>query len=244
MRLVFITFSLFCSLAWGEEFNWQRPVETLISGEGDTIAARKALSGHAELDVKLTKALEKGGVDEQLALSAIRLLPRPSMVDYLLTKLNQMDIRDNKTQAYFVTLASMSGGTYGDKILKELARKVDVTSSQVSPAIRIALLSGMSLKQTAPSADVLQKLLDDSSFELRMKAMEVSEFGIAQNPAAHKEFLMKGLIVGPYPVRLKAADAIARLPIDLRRQFKEAVGTCKKSDQNSVVKKACSEVKF
>jgi hypothetical protein len=241
--LVIYSFILSISIQ-AASLDWQKQVDTIMSGEGDVSSARQILNSMRDLDATLNKALDRGGQDERQALAAIRLLPKTSMVDELLKRLNSMEISSQRAQVYFVTLASMMDSDRGDKIVKALTQKIDLTSQGISPSLRIALLSGMSLRGESHDPKILSKMLDDPSYDLRLKVMEISQESVQKDPEGHREFLGKALTMSPYPVRLKAVDAIAGLPFKIRRNYRLEVLKCAKTDANDLVKKTCAQVQF
>jgi hypothetical protein len=236
-----VIFSFLFSFAHADIKQLEPHIHSLMSGEGDVAKARTTLNANEDLDVILAQALGKGGRDESLALEAIRLLPRLSLVDNLLKKISGMDPKDRMAQARFVALASMVETTEGDNILQGLQKEVSLSAKFPTP-LRIALLSAMSLKNSSPSVKVLQELMEESSYELRMKAMAVAESGIKQDPKAYEDFLKKALSVSPYTVRIQAVDYITRLPLEEKGKFRKEIRHCSGHDTHPEVKKLCNDL--
>jgi hypothetical protein len=242
LALIISSFSL--TFAQAKSLSWEEAVDVVVTGEGDVAKARQGLISDPALDEQLRGGLAKGGRSELRALNAIRLLPRPSMVKELLGTLAKLPASEKQGQLYFVTLASMAGGEHGAEILAGLQAKVNVTSKTVPSSLRLALLSGMSLRSTAPTGGVLLQLLDDTSFEIRLKAMELATNRFKGGEKEQQEFLLKAMERSPYPLRLKALSVIGDLPAAQRQRYKSEVTKCAQSDQNQVVKEACASLKF
>lgn len=241
MRISFIIFSLFFSLAHAAE-NWQSLATHLMNKDEQEEGARKKLSETQQLDESLKKALESSGEDERLALETIRRLPRPSMINELMHQMAKMKPEDDKTAYYAITLMSLIPVGDADKILTFLQTKFDLTSLKISSALRIAILTSMAEKEKVPDVKVLEKLLEDTSYEMRLKTFEVAWPYLLKDPAKYKSFLKKSLTSSPYPLRLKAVDAVASLPENIRKEYQRDIEKCSSSDENNLVKEKCSDL--
>lgn len=244
MRISFIVFSLLLSFNVISATDWRVPAEGLISQQGTEEASRKNLEGIKDLDKELLKALEKEGRDEMLALSTIRKMPRLSLVDHLIKKTKDMDVHQERTAHYLVTLLSLVNTTEGDKILEHATKKIDLTSLKISSSLRIALLSAMNSKEKLPPLKTMESLLEDPSYEIRLKVIDMAYHSIEKNPGQYQSFLKKSLTQSPYSLRLKALEQIKVLPVEERTHYKEAILNCSKNDQNEIVKESCSTFRF
>lgn len=244
MRLSYIIFSFILSASYVFASEWKTFSRDLISDRAKEVEARKKLQAIKDLDKELAEALEKGGMDEKLALVAIRKLPHLSMVDVLLNKIEKMDVHEPETESYIVTLLSMVETSKGNEILDKVSKKVDLTSARISSALRISLLSAMSIKGRLPSVSTLTELLEDPSFDMRLKALEVASEEVEKSPKTYETFLKKALSVSPYPVRLKALEEIEKMPKTGRLTYKDIIEKCSKEDQNDVVKETCRNIQF
>jgi hypothetical protein len=211
--------------------------------------ARQSMEGRAELaqlhsiknlDQELKLALKSPGSDEQLALTVIRGLKRVELVEELKSQVKALDLGTSRGASYFVTLASLAETKKGSDIVNFLNQKIDLKNIRESAGLKLSLLSAMMVANQLPSENVLKIILDDPSYELRLKVMEVIE-GDAEK---YNSLLSKALRTTPYPVRLKAADAIARLPKEKKQKFRSQIEACAKNDQNESVRAACKNVKF
>lgn len=244
MHLSFIVFSLLVSLNIFAATDWRISAEGLLSQQGTEEASRKSLEQVKDLDASLIKALEKEGRDEMLALGTIRKLPRLSLVDHLIKKTETMDVHQERTAHYYVSLLSMVNTTEGDKILDHASKKIDLTSAKISSSLRIALLSAMNIKEKLPPLKTMETLLEDTSYEIRLKVIDMAYHAIEKNPSQYQSFLKKSLTLSPYSLRLKALEQIKVLPPEEKARYKEAIVNCSKSDQNEIVKESCSTFRF
>jgi len=243
VRLNFLIFSILFSLS-ALAADWKIPAEELLNQDGKEEAAKAKLESMKDLDADLKKALDKEGREEQLALNTIRKLPRLSMVDILISKAEKMDVHDQRTAHYLVTLLSLNGTARGGDIMTFATKKIDLTSARISASLRIALLSAMYSRNEQPSMKTMNDLLDDVSYELRLKTMDVALSKIEKEPAVYETFLKKALHVSPYPVRLKALDQIKLFPKDIQARYKQDIETCAKSDQDESVRENCKSFSF
>lgn len=242
MRLSFLIFSLLFSYSVFAS-DWQTPAHELMSQSGQEDSARTKLEGIKDLDNELKKALDKGGKDEQLALNTIRKMPRLSMVDTLVAKAEKMDVHESRTASYLVTLLSLNSTSKGDEIMKFAQKKIDITSVKISASLRIALLSSMYSRNEQPSLKTMTELLDDVSYELRLKTMDVA-LSEVKDPKSYEPFLKKALTVSPFPVRLKALEQIKLFPKDMQARFKNDIESCSKNDPDETVRESCKSFRF
>lgn len=242
MRLSFLIISTLLSFS-AIASDWKTPATELMSQSGKDEAATKKLESIKDLDAALTKALDAGGRDEQLALNTIRKMPRLSMVSTLISKSEKMDILESRTASYLVALLSLSSTSKGDEIMKFATKKIDMTSPKISASLRIALLSAMYLRSEQPSLKTMTELLDDVSYELRMKTMDVALASV-KDARSYEPFLKKALHVSPFPVRLKALEQIKLFPKDLQSHYKSDIESCSKSDPDETVRESCKSFRF
>lgn len=243
VHLSFLIFSIFFSLNIFAS-DWKVPAEELLSQNGNEESAKAKLESIKDLDIELKKALDKPGREEQLALNTIRSMPRLSMVDTVIAKADKMDVHDQKCALYLVTLLALNGTARGSDIMKFASKKIDITSPKVSASLRIALLSAMYSRNEQPSMKTMNELLDDVSYELRLKVMDVALSKIDQGPSAYESFLKKALHVSPYPVRLKALDQIKLFPKNVQVRYKQDIESCAKTDQDETVRESCKSFSF
>lgn len=242
MRLSFLIISTLLSFS-AIASDWKTRATELMSQSGKDEAATKKLESIKDLDAALTKALDAGGRDEQLALNTIRKMPRLSMVSTLISKSEKMDILESRTASYLVALLSLSSTSKGDEIMKFATKKIDMTSPKISASLRIALLSAMYLRSEQPSLKTMTELLDDVSYELRMKTMDVALASV-KDARSYEPFLKKALHVSPFPVRLKALEQIKLFPKDLQSHYKSDIESCSKSDPDETVRESCKSFRF
>jgi hypothetical protein len=243
VRLSCIIFSILISIS-SFASDWKTPAEELLGEEGKEEVAIAKLSSLKDLDSELKKALEKEGRDEQLALNTIRKMPRLSLVDTLIAKTEKMDVHEQRTAHYLVTLLALNGTSRGADIMKFASKKIDLTAAKISASLRIALLSAMYSRNEQPSIKTMTELLDDVSYEMRLKAMDVALSSSVKDPSAYESFLKKGLHVSPYPVRLKALDQIKLFPKEVQARYKEDIEMCAKTDQDETVRENCKSFRF
>lgn len=243
MRLSYLIFSiLFSANLFAAD--WKVAADELLSQSGKEEVAKAKLESIKELDTQLKAALDKQGRDEFLALNTIRKMPRLSMIDTLIAKAEKMDVHDQRTAHYLVTLLSMSSTSRGADIMKFASKKIDLTSAKISASLRIALLSAMYSRNEQPSMTTMNELLDDVSYELRLKTMDVALAKIEKEPSVYEPFLKKALHVSPYPVRLKALDQIKLFPKNVQTRFKQDIENCAKTDQDESVRESCKSFSF
>lgn len=243
MRLSFLIFNiLFCTSAFASD--WKIPAEDLLGQEGKEEAAKVKLESIKTLDADLKKALEKEGREEQLALNTIRRMPRVSMVDTLISKAEKMDIHQQRAAHYLVTLLAMTETSKSEDIFKFASKKIDLTSAKISSSLRIALLSAMYSQNKQPSLKTMNELLDDVSYEMRLKVMDVALTGVEKDPAVYETFLKKAINVSPFPVRLKALEQIKLFPKEVQARYKSVIETCSKSDPDESVRENCKSFRF
>lgn len=242
MRLSFLIISLLLSSSVLAS-DWKQSAEELMSQSATETTARAKLESMKELDADLKAALDAGGRDEQLALNTIRKMPRLSMVDTLISKSEKMNVLDSRTASYLVTLLSLNSTSKGDEIMKFASKKIDITSPKISASLRIALLSAMYSRNEQPSLKTMTELLDDVSYELRMKTMDVALSSV-KDAKSYEPFLKKALHVSPFPVRLKALEQIKLFPKDVQVNYKSDIESCSKSDPDETVRESCKSFRF
>lgn len=243
MRLSFLIFSILFSLNLFAS-DWKVVADELLSQSDKEEAAKAKLEAIKDLDSQLKAALEKQGRDEFLALNTIRKMPRLSMIDTLISRAEKMDVHDQRTAHYLVTLLSMSHTSRGADIIKFASKKIDLTEARISASLRIALLSAMYSRNEQPSMTTMNELLDDVSYELRLKAMDVALAKMDKEPSVYEPFLKKALHTKPYPIRLKALDQIKLFPKNVQVRFKQDIENCAKSDQDESVRESCKTFSF
>lgn len=242
MRLSYLIISVLFSLS-ALASEWKKSAEELMDQSSAENSARQRLESMKDLDTDLKKALDAGGREEQLALNTIRKMPRLSMVDYLITKAEKMDVHESRTASYLVTLLSLNSTSKGNEIMKFATQKIDVTSQKISSSLRIALLSAMYSRNEQPSLKTMTELLDDGSYELRLKTMDVALSSV-KDPVSYEPFLKKALHVSPFPVRLKALEQIKLFPKETQAHFKTDIESCTKSDPDETVRESCKSFRF
>jgi hypothetical protein len=235
VHLALIIFSLFFTTSILAS-DWKSIVRQSMEGKAEL----SQLESIKDLDTQLKLALKSAGPDEQLALTAIRGLRREALIDELKSQLKLLDLATPRGSSYFVTLSALADTKRGREIVGDLNKKIDLTNIRESAGLKLSLLSAMIAAETPPSEKLLNVILEDPSYELRLKVMEIIE----GEPAKYLDALTKALITTPYPVRLKAADAIARLPLSQKEKFRSQIEACAKNDQNESVRAACKNVKF
>jgi len=243
VRLSFLIFSILFSLNTFAS-DWKVAADELLSQDGKEESARAKLESMKDLDADLKKALEKQGRDEFLALNTIRAMPRLSMIDTLVAKAEKMDVYEQRTGHYLVTLLSLNNTSRGADIMAFASKKIDLTSPKISASLRIALLSAMFSRNEQPSMKTMNELLDDVSYELRLKAMDVVLSKVDKEPSYYEPFLKKALHVSPYPVRLKALDQIKLFSKDVQARYKQDIESCAKSDVDESVRETCKSFRF
>jgi hypothetical protein len=243
VRLNFLIFSILIS-ASAFSADWKSLGSELISQSGSEESTIIKLNSIKDLDDSLKKAIESHGRDEQLALQVIRKMPRLSMVDYLISKAEKMDIRDSQTAHYLVTLLSLNSTPRGADILKFASKKIDLTDVKTSASLRIALLSAMYSRNEAPSVKTMNELLEDVSYELRLKVMDLAVANAEKEPSTYEPILKKALTVSPFPVRLKALEQIKLYPKEVQAHYKGEIEKCAKSDQEETVRDVCKSFRF
>jgi hypothetical protein len=240
VRLTFIALSFLFSLSVFAQASWIDLTETLMTQDGSVPEARAQLEKMPDLDQKLQAALGKGGRERKYALELIRILPRPSMVAALKKEIDSTTEHDQ----LLVTLMSLSAQEKGNEILEYLGKKINLHSEMTSSSLKIAYLSTLLMKDQSPKVETLTKLLDDPSYDVRLKAMDLAEGKIGGAPESFQVFLKKAVSVSPYPVREKSFQAISQLPQGLKVKFKDAVEKCAKTDQSDDVKNVCRGITF
>ncbi len=222
---------------------WKVAAEKLAN-EAQAKEARAELLKVKNLDQELEKALGPKSLDERLALTVITKLPRPSLVPRLLELTRTMDVTEVRTGVYYLTLLSLTDGVRGKAIVDEVATRLDLTEVKVPSSLRIALLGALNQQRRLPSLEVLSAVLDDPSFELRIKVLEVIEKDVSENPERYLALLKKSLSISPFPVRLRALEMIEMLSTDQRKLFRELIQSCSEKDPSEVVKSKCRSLRI
>ncbi len=241
MRLGYVIFSLLLS-THGWSVSWKVAAENLAD-ESRGREARAQLLKVKSLDRELEKALGSGSADERLALSVIAKLPRPSLVPKLLQLTKSMDVTEVRSGVFYMTLLSLVDGVRGKEILNTVATRFDLTAVQVPSSLRITLLDAFDQQHRLPDPEVLSKLLDDPSYELRLKVMEVIPDEVRANPDRFLSLLQKAITIGPYPVRLRALEMIELFSKTKLKVFEKAILSCAQKDPSEVVKAKCLSLK-
>lgn len=243
MRLLTL-FALMISTTTSANVDWRIEAQHIFHDDEKADLAKERLLTLKDLDNELSKAMKKEGPDENLALAVIRELPRLSMVDDLISALRPMNLLENRAENYVVTLSSMVNTSKGKLILKELAKKVEITDIKTSAVLRASYLDALIAKDQLPDTETLLKLLEDPSYDIRLKIGEAIDSKIKDQVMKYGPVVRKGLSTKPFPVRLKMVNIISKLKTEDRLSFKDDIQRCQRQDENAMVKEACLTIKY
>ncbi len=245
MRLASLICSLLFTLAHAAETNWQSLARGLLADDTSTEMAQKKLLETKSLESDLSRGLDKGGEDEQLALLVIRKLQIKNLISGLLDRMTKLDPSQERITGLVLTLVTFTlESDPGDRITDELLKKIPITSSKISPALRLSVISAAINRDKVLAAKDLIELLEDPSYEIRMKSVDLALIGAKKNPMDYIPFFRKSLFVTPFPVRLKSAQAIGDFTLEERKSLKAEVEKCRLTDVNELVRSACRSVQF
>lgn len=245
MRSAFIIISFFASLALAGAPDWQPLARKLLSEGAESQTARQQLLSLKPLEPSLINALDAGGDEEQLALLVIRKLRLKSFINELLSRVTKYDPLLDRCAPYVLALITFTDeNDPGDLIVDELLKKIPVTSAKISAALRISVVTAAINRDKILPAKELIELLEDPSYEMRIKAVEAADLASKKAPKDYLPFFKRSLFVTPFPVRLKTAEAIDGLSVEDKMLLKSDIEKCAHSDANESVRLACKSVRF
>lgn len=238
MNFILLLLSLI-SFSYANTSDWKTHTDQLIEGGDKETAAREALKNTKDLDKTLLKALDKGAAEENYALNTIKYLPMPTLADQLLKRALKMNVLLPRTESYIVTLLSVVNGEEAVKTIKALQKKIDLKSQRISASLKLAYLSSMSDNNLVPEVHLLNHLLEDNSYEFRLKVMDTALPSIEKEPKKYESFLKKAMVSTPFPLRLRALEQIKLLSKEDQVAYRALISKCAQNDQHEAVKEAC-----
>jgi hypothetical protein len=222
--------------------DWRNAASILATGEGDTVRAQNTLSKMPELDKILAESLQQGGRDEYLALAVIASLERESQLPTLMDRLKSDHLPKLTKLEYVTTLTRFSNSPRSKEIADLLRSRIPLTDGKSGSALRSAVFDYLVNSGEAPDLSLLNRLLDDSDYLMRMKAMEQIEDGFKPEQAdLYLDTLKKALVISPYPVRIRAAKMAGRLSPEKLKTLRSEIRKCSQDEQTEV-RLLCSEL--
>jgi hypothetical protein len=184
------------------------------------------------LDPQIQNALK--GPDQQIAIQTIAALKLTQFTSQML-ELTMTDLEGSKYQA----LNTLIDPQTKTPISAAYRQRISQMDPQKGAGSKIAILQGLQAMKEQLPKEVLESLLDDASYEVRIASVQyASAFNSNFSKNGYPSVLQKALEKKPYQLRLTAAVEINSLPSGQIKQQGYRFEECR-HDSNNEVKEAC-----
>ena len=226
--MISISLSSFAKTTWEE---------SAVKLSGDPEVRAQGLKELKAIDNLSEQLRANFAVKKELVLDVIRALKMQEFLPRLLEMTETTTPSDLKWQVV-ETATGLSEVKDERKLTEIYAKKIE--TKKLPDATLLALLTGLQKYRYPISEKKLISLLEHSSFEIRLAAVQIAA-DLAKEQPKYNLVLKKAITLSPYQLRLQAYATYSE-DTALAKLHKKEINKACQTEKNSDVKELCSKI--